>query len=200
MACMIDAGNLLPQSSPVMTSIVACSSSTPAASRSTPRRRTPRACCFGDDSTLGDLPSLKVGYNVRHFAAVTGDGHLQWYFERMCEQARGTENEFYNYGWWSFAFDDLQYRHDWPQVSAVEPGDLPLMRHFKDVGWVAVQRQLTTPTSICSSSPRPAATDRSATAMATRVPSCCSPTARSWPSRVATTSVSTPACTASGVV
>ena len=102
-------------------------------------------CCFGDDSTLGDLPSLKVGYNVRHFAAVTGDGHLQWYFERMCEQARGTENEFYNYGWWSFAFDDLQYRHDWPQVSAVEPGDLPLMRHFKDVGWVAVQRQLDDP-------------------------------------------------------
>ena len=41
-------------------------------------------------------------------------------------------------------------------VSAVEPGDLPLMRHFKDVGWVAVQRQLDDPTSICSSSPRPA--------------------------------------------
>ncbi|WP_418320679.1 DUF4962 domain-containing protein [Piscinibacter sakaiensis] len=99
-------------------------------------------CCFGDDSTLGDLPSLKVGYNIRHFAALTGDGHLQWYFEKICELAKGTEGEFYNYGWWSFAFDELQYRHDWPQVDAVEPHDLPLLRHFKDVGWVAVQRDL----------------------------------------------------------
>jgi hypothetical protein len=102
-------------------------------------------CGFGDDSTLGDLPSLKVGYNIRHFAAVSGDGHLQWFFERMREQSKGTENAFYNYGWWSFAFDDLQYHHDWPAIKAVEPSDLPLMKHFKDVGWVAVQRQMHEP-------------------------------------------------------
>lgn len=101
--------------------------------------------CFGDDSTLGDIPSLKVGYNARHFAAITGDGHLQWYFEQMCERAKGTEHEFYNHGWWSFAFDKLQYRHDWPQVTAVPPQQLPLMKHFKDVGWVAVQRDLHDP-------------------------------------------------------
>jgi Heparinase II/III-like protein len=88
---------------------------------------------------------MKVGYNVRHFAAVTGDGHLQWYFERICELAKGTEGAFYNHGWWSFAFDDLQYRHDWPQVPAVEPRDLPLLKHFHDVGWVAVQRDLHDP-------------------------------------------------------
>lgn len=102
-------------------------------------------CGFGDDSTLGDLPSLKVGYNIRHFAAVTGDGHLQWFFDRMLEQSKGTENAFYNYGWWSFAFDDLQYRHDWPAIQAVEPSNLPLMKHFKDVGWVAIQRQMHDP-------------------------------------------------------
>ena len=101
--------------------------------------------CFGDDSTLGDLPSLKVGYNIRHFAAVTGDGHLQWYFDQICRLAKGTEGEFYNYGWWSFAFDELQYQHDWPAVKAVEPRDLPLMRHFADVGWVAIQRQMHDP-------------------------------------------------------
>lgn len=101
--------------------------------------------CFGDDSTLGDIPSMKVGYNIRHFAAVTGDGHLQWYFDQICELAKGTEGEFYNHGWWSFAFDDLQHRHDWPQVEAVQPRDLPLMRHFQDVGWVAVQRDLHDP-------------------------------------------------------
>ena len=102
--------------------------------------------CFGDDSTLGDLPSLKVGYNIRHFAALTGDGHLQWYFERICELAKGTEDEFYNYGWWSFAFDELQYRHDWPQVQAKLPDDLPPMHHFADIGWVAVQRRMAEPT------------------------------------------------------
>lgn len=101
--------------------------------------------CFGDDSTLGDLPSLKVGYNIRHFAALTGDGHLQWYFENICTLAKGTESEFYNYGWWSFAFDELQYRHDFPLVVAKEPSDLPTMRHFKDVGWVAVQRNMHDP-------------------------------------------------------
>ncbi len=102
-------------------------------------------CCFGDDSTLGDLPSLKVGYNIRHFAAVTGDGHLQWYFDQICRLAKGTEGEFYNYGWWSFAFDELQYHHDWPAVKAVEPSNLPLMLHFKDIGWVAVQRDMHDP-------------------------------------------------------
>ncbi|MCY7388910.1 MAG: DUF4962 domain-containing protein [Burkholderiales bacterium] len=101
--------------------------------------------CFGDDSTLGDLPSLKVGYNMRHFAAVTGDGHLQWYFERICELAKGTEGEFYNYGWWSFAFDELQYQHDFPAVASKEPSDLPQMRYFQDVGWVAVQRDMHNP-------------------------------------------------------
>lgn len=104
-----------------------------------------RRNCFGDDSTLGDLPSMKVGYNIRHFAAVTGDGHLQWYFERICQLAAGTEGEFYNHGWWSFAFDDLQYRHDWPAVTAVEPADLAPLKHFEDVGWVAVQRDMHDP-------------------------------------------------------
>ena len=31
-----------------------------------------RRATFGDDSTMGDLPCLKLGYNVRQFAGVTG--------------------------------------------------------------------------------------------------------------------------------
>ncbi|MBZ4288735.1 hypothetical protein LAN16_23000, partial [Mycobacterium tuberculosis] len=38
-----------------------------------------RRSCFGDDSTLGDAPSLKVGYNMRQFAGVTGNPAFQWY-------------------------------------------------------------------------------------------------------------------------
>ena len=48
-----------------------------------------RRVSFGDDSTLGDLPSLKVGYNVRQFAAATGNPHYQWYFERVRSRGSG---------------------------------------------------------------------------------------------------------------
>ena len=42
-----------------------------------------RRTCFGDDSTMGVLPCLKVGYNLRQFAGVTGNGHYQWYFDEV---------------------------------------------------------------------------------------------------------------------
>jgi Domain of unknown function (DUF4962) len=62
-----------------------------------------RRVFFGDDSTLGDLPSLKVGYNVRQFAAATGNPHYQWYLERVRADDPETEGLFYNYGLWDFA-------------------------------------------------------------------------------------------------
>ncbi|ALA16874.1 MULTISPECIES: DUF4962 domain-containing protein [unclassified Chelatococcus] len=104
-----------------------------------------RRACFGDDSTLGDLPSLKVGYNMRQFAGVTGNGHYQWYFETVRRNAAGTEMEFYNYGWWDLAFDDLVYAHDYPAVAARAPDDLPPVKWFRDVGWVAIQQHLHDP-------------------------------------------------------
>ena len=100
---------------------------------------------FGDDSTLGDLPGLKVGYNVRQFAGVTGNGHYQWYFERVKADAAGTEMAFYNYGWWDLNFDDLTYRHDFPEVPARAPDDLPATRWFRDIGWVAIQKHMDDP-------------------------------------------------------
>jgi hypothetical protein len=106
-----------------------------------------RRACFGDDSTLGDLPGLKVGYNVRQFAGVTGNGHYQWYFERLKADAAGTEMAFYNYGWWDLNFDDLTYSHDHAPVAAVAPEDLPPVRWFKDIGWVAIQKHMDDPAS-----------------------------------------------------
>ncbi|HYI89105.1 MAG TPA: DUF4962 domain-containing protein [Beijerinckiaceae bacterium] len=104
-----------------------------------------RRVSVGDDSTLGDLPSLKVGYNVRQFAAATGNPHYQWYFERVRKEDPGTEGLFYNYGWWDFAFEDLIYAHDRQPVAAASPNDLPAVRRFDDVGWVAVQRHMDDP-------------------------------------------------------
>ncbi|MCJ9749783.1 DUF4962 domain-containing protein [Neorhizobium sp. BETTINA12A] len=104
-----------------------------------------RRACFGDDSTLGDPPGLKVGYNVRQFAGVTGNPYYQWYYERLNAGAAGTAMEFYNYGWWDLNFDDLVYRHDYPPVEARAPSDLPPVKWFKDIGWVAVQKHMDDP-------------------------------------------------------
>ncbi len=104
-----------------------------------------RRTCFGDDSTMGDPPSLKTGYNMRQFAGTTGNGHYQWYFEQVKRDDPGTEALFYNYGWWDFAFEDLQYAHDFPAVEAKPPTDLPVLRVFHDIGWVALQKDMGDP-------------------------------------------------------
>jgi len=104
-----------------------------------------RRAGFGDDSTMGDLPGLKVGYNVRQFGGVTGNGHYQWYHEAIKSAATGTEMEFYNYGWWDLNFDELMYRHDYPSIAAKSPADLPAVRWFKDIGWVAIQKHMDDP-------------------------------------------------------
>lgn len=94
---------------------------------------------FGDDSTMGDLPCLKVAYNMRQFAGVTGNGSYQWYFDEVLRNDPGTEMEFYNYGWWDLNFDDMMYRHDYPIVEAVPPSDIDSLRWFKGIGWAALQ-------------------------------------------------------------
>jgi len=63
-----------------------------------------RRATFGDDSTMGDLVCLKVGYNVRQFAGITGNGAYQWYFDEINRNDPGTEMAFYNYGWWDLNF------------------------------------------------------------------------------------------------
>lgn len=104
-----------------------------------------RRATFGDDSTMGDLPCLKLGYNVRQFAGVTGNPVYQWYYDEIKRNDPGTEKEFYNWGWWDLNFDDMVYRHDYPEVKAVVPADIPKLRWFKGVGWAAIQHKLDDP-------------------------------------------------------
>jgi len=104
-----------------------------------------RRSTFGDDSTMGDLPCLKIGFNLRQFAGVTGDAAYQWYFEEIRRNDPGTEMAFYNYGWWDLNFDDLTYRHDWPQVEAVPPRDIDRLRWFEGIGWAAIQQRMDDP-------------------------------------------------------
>ena len=104
-----------------------------------------RRATFGDDSTMGDLPCLKLGYNVRQFAGVTGNGVYQWYFDEIRRNDPGTEKAFYNWGWWDLNFDDMVYRHDFPVVDSVVPADIPKLRLFKGVGWAAIQHRMDRP-------------------------------------------------------
>lgn len=104
-----------------------------------------RRATFGDDSTMGDLPSLKIGYNLRQFAGVTGNGAYQWYYDEIKRNDPGTEMAFYNYGWWDLNFDELVYRTDFPIVDAQPPAPDDTLRWFKGVGWVAIQKSMENP-------------------------------------------------------
>ncbi|WP_339971379.1 DUF4962 domain-containing protein [Gymnodinialimonas mytili] len=102
-----------------------------------------RRATFGDDSTMGDLPAVKIGYNLRQFAGVTGNGAYQWYYDEIKRGNPGTEMAFYNWGWWDFHFDEMVYRTDFPLVEATPPEDG--MRWFKGIGWVAIQHGMDDP-------------------------------------------------------
>ena len=113
-----------------------------------------RRVSFGDDSTMGDLPSLKVGYNVRRLSIACGNGWGQWYYEQLqrddLANAGGTARLFYNYGWWDFDFEEMvvasdMLTHALPPVPAKPPTDLPALRVFNDVGWAAVQAHMDDP-------------------------------------------------------
>ncbi|CAM3193612.1 DUF4962 domain-containing protein [Paenibacillus lupini] len=102
---------------------------------------------FGDQSTLGEPPSLKTAYNIRQFAGLTGNGLYQWYYEQVKERDKDADTKFYNYGWWDFRFDDLIYNHDYPAVQAVVPvpESMESVKWFRDVGWVAFHRRMDDP-------------------------------------------------------
>ncbi|AJY45121.1 DUF4962 domain-containing protein [Martelella endophytica] len=100
---------------------------------------------FGDDSTMGDLPCLKVGYNLRQYAGVTGNPAYQWYYDRLKAQDPGTEMAFYNYGWWDLNFDEMCYRHDYPIIEGAPPADGDRLHAFHGIGWAAIQHRMGDP-------------------------------------------------------
>lgn len=102
---------------------------------------------FGDQSTLGDPPSLKTGYLMRQFAGITGNGLYQWYYEQIAhrESVEEADKKFYNYGWWDFRFDELTYRHDFPSVEATPAEHVETVKWFRDVGWVAMHARMDDP-------------------------------------------------------
>lgn len=97
---------------------------------------------FCDQSNLGDYPGHKVAFNIRQLAGVTGNGNYQWFYEKVMEREPEISREFYNKGWWDFYFDDMVYRYDYRDSRLEEPEELPLVSWFRDVGWVAINKDL----------------------------------------------------------
>ncbi len=104
-----------------------------------------RRATMGDDSTMGDLPCVKTGLNLRQFAGATGNGAYQWYCDENLRTNPGTEMAFYNWGWWDTNFDELVFQTDFPVVEATAPESG--LRHFKGIGWVGVQHAMDDPDS-----------------------------------------------------
>ncbi len=104
-----------------------------------------RRATFGDDSTMGDLPCLKIGYNLRQYAGVTGNPAYKWYFNEILRNDPGTEKAFYNWGWWDLTFDDLVFAHDFGDVVGAPPSPKDRLRWFKGIGWAAIQTDMGDP-------------------------------------------------------
>ena len=104
-----------------------------------------RRATMGDDSTMGDLPCVKTGLNLRQFAGATGNGAYQWYCDENLRTNPGTEMAFYNWGWWDTNFDELVFQTDFPIVPATPPESG--LRHFKGIGWVGLQHAMNDPDS-----------------------------------------------------
>lgn len=100
---------------------------------------------FGDQANLGEMPGLKLGFNIRQFAGITGNPYYQWYYEQVKEYDQEPFDKFYNKGWWDFYFDEMMFLYDYPVIEAKEPTDLPVVKWFKDIDWVAINKNMEDP-------------------------------------------------------
>ncbi len=144
MACLIDAANLLRNATGLnlyKRPFLQRTGDFPLYTKAPGTRR----ATFGDDSTLGDLPCLKIGYNLRQLGAVTGNPAYQWYFDEVRRNDPGTERECYNWGWWDLSFDDLLFRHDFDRVEPAPPNAGDCLRWFSGIGWATIQSRMGEP-------------------------------------------------------
>ncbi|AHM03573.1 hypothetical protein roselon_01182 [Roseibacterium elongatum DSM 19469] len=104
-----------------------------------------RRASFCDDTTLGDPPGLKMAQIMQQLAATTNNGAYQWFADKVRAQDEGSEDRYFNYGWWDLAFDEMVFRHEFNPTPPVAPRDLPALKWFKGIGWVAFQNKLHDP-------------------------------------------------------
>lgn len=93
---------------------------------------------FCDQSNLGRMAGHKQAFNIRQFAAQTGNANYYRYYQEVFRLMPQIEDAFYNNGWWDFNFDEMVYRHQARQLEYGPAAPIQKVKWFQDVGWVAV--------------------------------------------------------------
>jgi len=97
---------------------------------------------FGDQSNIGQKPGPKTAFNMRIFAGNTGNGHYQWFFNRVMERAEMAPEHFSDKGWWDLYYDDIVYSTNYAPVTEIAPPSGTQVKHFRDIGWVAINKNM----------------------------------------------------------
>lgn len=108
-----------------------------------------RRASFCDQSNLGKYPGHKAAYNIRQFGGVYQKPEYQWYYDKVFAREPEIDNDFFNAGWWDFAYDDMVYRHDYGQANEEllkkKSLEFEKVKWFRDIGWVAINTQMEFP-------------------------------------------------------
>lgn len=97
---------------------------------------------FGDQSSIGDFPGLKLAYNIKHFAGVNNKPEYIWYYNQLKARDTSADTKFYNYGWWDFGYDDLRFDYLWNDMPEVAPPNDALLKVFPITGWAAFHNNM----------------------------------------------------------
>lgn len=97
---------------------------------------------FGDQSSIGDYPGLKLAYNIKHFAGVNNKPEYIWYYNQLKARDTEADTKFYNYGWWDFGYDDLRFDYLWKDMPEAAPSNEPLLKVFPITGWAAFHNKM----------------------------------------------------------
>jgi hypothetical protein len=100
---------------------------------------------FGDDSTLGELPTLKTAVCMLHLAGATGRSDYHWFYNEHEKRDQSTGKEFYNYGWWDLNFDRMLIDASFDVPEAKFTLEETSVKWFKSIGSVGIQHKLDRP-------------------------------------------------------
>jgi hypothetical protein len=100
---------------------------------------------FGDDSTLGSLPTLKTAVCMLHLAGAVNRPEYHWFYQEHAKRDQSTGKEFYNYGWWDLDFDRMLIDASFDLPAAQYTLKDTSVKWFKSIGWVGIQHQLNNP-------------------------------------------------------
>lgn len=100
---------------------------------------------FGDDSTLGYLPTIKTAVCMLHLAGAVQRPDYHWFYQEHAKRDQSTGKEFYNYGWWDVNFDRMIIDSYFDVPAAEYTLKETNVNWFKSIGWVGIQHKMDKP-------------------------------------------------------